>query len=180
MLPLSETSVKGTKEKFTLFKDSTYTTARTEELSLFCMVNKRIINKMIKSRQHMFANELEGLIKHMPNILDFDNKRAHFKKELAKLKRNGYGGQIQMFIRRDEIFRDTYTQLKDKQADELKGRLHISFTGERGQDAGGLTRDFFIELSRAMFNPNYSLFVAASSGSTYYPNPKSFIESQHL
>lgn len=50
MLPLSETSVKGTKEKFTLFKDSTYSTVRTEELSHFCMVNKRIINKMIKSR----------------------------------------------------------------------------------------------------------------------------------
>jgi len=62
----------------------------------------------------MFANELEGLIKHMPNILDFDNKRANFKKELTKLKRNGYGGQIQLFIRRDDIFRDTYTQLKDK------------------------------------------------------------------
>ncbi|TNV74568.1 hypothetical protein FGO68_gene5813 [Halteria grandinella] len=180
MLPLTEATVKATKEKFTLFKDCNYTSLRVEELSNFCMVNKRIINKMIKSRSHMFANELEGLIKHMPNILDFDNKRAHFKKELTKLKRNGYGGQIQLFIRRDDIFRDTYGQLKDKQADELKGRLHISFTGERGQDAGGLTRDFFIELSRAMFNPNYSLFVASSSGSSYYPNPKSYIESQHL
>jgi E3 ubiquitin-protein ligase HUWE1 len=62
----------------------------------------------------------------------------------------------------------------------MKGRLHISYSGERGQDAGGLTRDFFIELSREMFNPNYSLFVLSSSGSTYYPNPKSHVEVQHL
>jgi len=62
----------------------------------------------------------------------------------------------------------------------MKGRLHISFTGERGQDAGGLTRDFFIELSREMFNPNYSLFVLSSSGATYYPNPKSHVEVDHL
>jgi len=43
----------------------------------------------------------------------------------------------------------------------LKGRLYIEFVGEAGVDAGGLARDFFIELSRAMFNPNYSLFKLA-------------------
>lgn len=31
-----------------------------------------------------------------------------------------------------------------------------------------------------MFNPNYSLFILSSSGSTYYPNPKSYIERDHL
>jgi E3 ubiquitin-protein ligase HUWE1 len=31
-----------------------------------------------------------------------------------------------------------------------------------------------------MFNPNYSLFVLASSGATYYPNPKSYVEHDHL
>lgn len=89
MIPLTESSVMA-KEKFTLFKNSQYMTNRVEELSHFCMMNKRIINKMIKTRSHLFANELEGLIKHMPNILDFDNKRVYFKKELAKLKRNSF------------------------------------------------------------------------------------------
>ncbi len=31
-----------------------------------------------------------------------------------------------------------------------------------------------------MFNPNYSLFILSSSGSTYYPNPKSYVERDHL
>ena len=31
-----------------------------------------------------------------------------------------------------------------------------------------------------MFNPNYSLFILSSSGSTYYPNPKSNVERDHL
>lgn len=75
---------------------------------------------------------------------------------------------------------DAYAQMRDRNSQEMKGRLHIQFTGERGQDAGGLTRDFFIELSREMFNPNYSLFNLSSSGSTYYPNPKSYVEVDHL
>jgi hypothetical protein len=104
MLPLTEDSVRNTKEKFTLFKNSTYMTNRVLELSQFCMVNKRLINRMIKQRAHLFANELEGMIKHMPNILDFENKRNYFKKELNKLKRGGFQGIIQMFINRNNIF----------------------------------------------------------------------------
>lgn len=59
-----------------------------EELNSFCLINKRIINKLIKQKTSLYVNELEGLIKHMPNLLDFDNKRTYFKKELAKMKRN--------------------------------------------------------------------------------------------
>jgi E3 ubiquitin-protein ligase HUWE1 len=70
--------------------------------------------------------------------------------------------------------------LNIRTAAEMKGKLHISFTGERGQDAGGLTRDFFIELSREMFNPNYSLFNLSSNGSTYFPNPRSNVDKDHL
>lgn len=62
----------------------------------------------------------------------------------------------------------------------MKGPLEISFTGERGQDVGGLTRDFFIELSREMFNPNYSLFNLMSNGVSYFPNPNSGVVAEHL
>jgi E3 ubiquitin-protein ligase HUWE1 len=111
MLPLLETGPGHiSKEKFTLFRNPYYITNRIEELSNFCMVNKRIINKMIKQKPNLFVNELEGLIRHMPNLLDFDNKRTYFKKELGKLKRNNlYGDQIQLYIRRDDIFQDSFT-----------------------------------------------------------------------
>mmetsp|Transcript_22041 Transcript_22041/g.16443 ORF Transcript_22041/g.16443 Transcript_22041/m.16443 type:complete len:192 (+) Transcript_22041:895-1470(+) len=75
---------------------------------------------------------------------------------------------------------DTYAHLSNATPDQLKNRLRIQFMGEPGQDAGGLTREFYTELSREMFNPNYSLFILSSSGSTYYPNPKSGIQRDHL
>lgn len=31
-----------------------------------------------------------------------------------------------------------------------------------------------------MFNPHYSLFILSSAGSTYYPNPRSNVEVDHL
>jgi len=58
--------------------------------------------------------------------------------------------------------------------------LKIEYVGEKGLDAGGLTRDFYIELSRAMFNPDYSLFTLSSNGVSYYPNSKSYVNPEHL
>jgi len=37
-------------------------------------------------------------------------------------------------------------------------RLWIIFDGERGLDYGGLSREWFLILSREMFNPYYGLF----------------------
>jgi len=40
----------------------------------------------------------------------------------------------------------------------LLKRLWIVFDGERGLDYGGLSREWFLILSREMFNPYYGLF----------------------
>jgi hypothetical protein len=37
-------------------------------------------------------------------------------------------------------------------------RLWIIFDGERGLDYGGISREWFLILSREMFNPYYGLF----------------------
>ena len=37
-------------------------------------------------------------------------------------------------------------------------RLWIIFDGERGLDYGGLSREWFLILSREIFNPYYGLF----------------------
>lgn len=87
MLPLSESTHKQ-QEKFTLFRNTQFLTSRIDELNRFCLVNKRVINKLIKQKISIFINELEVLIQLMPNLLDFENKRTYFKKELTKLKRS--------------------------------------------------------------------------------------------
>lgn len=113
-------------------------------------------------------------IKFMPNLLDFDNKRAYFKKEIKKMRKS-YHRDLTLYIRRSQIFTDSYSQLSHLTSAELKSKIRVEFTGERGQDVGGLTRDFFIELSKEMFNQNYSLFKNSDNGSSYMPNPKSYV-----
>lgn len=63
---------------------------------------------------------------------------------------------------------------------EIEGKMQVNFVDEPGHDAGGLTREWFLCVSREIFNPNYALFEPSSSGTTYQPNPKSYINPDHL
>jgi len=57
----------------------------------------------------------------------------------------------------------------------------VSFYGEEGIDAGGLLREWYLVLSREMFNPNYALFrPSAADNITFQPNPNSIINPDHL
>lgn len=65
-------------------------------------------------------------------------------------------------------------------AEELRGRLHISFQGEEGIDAGGVTREWYSVMAREIFNANYALFISAADGVTFQPNPLSHFNPEHL
>ena len=91
----------------------------------------------------------------MPNVLNFERKRYFFRSQLIKssIPEPRVQGGLNLAVKRKNIFMDAYTQLSHRSAAELKSRLRIEFTGERGTDAGGLTRDFYTELSKELFNP---------------------------
>jgi len=78
--------MKMQSEKFQLFKHSPQVTPRIEKLTNFCLKNKRVINQLIKKQNQAFLGEVEVFIQHMPNLLDFENKRVFFKKEIKKMR----------------------------------------------------------------------------------------------
>ena len=65
-------------------------------------------------------------------------------------------------------------------AEDWKSSLRVTFQDEQGVDEGGLTKEWFSLLSKHMFNEDMALFLRASAGSTYFPNPKSIVQADHL
>ena len=61
--------------------------------------------------------------------MDFDNKRAFFRAQLQKQKDEGEG-VIRLNVRRNQVFEDSYHQLRLRTAAELKGKLSVHFVGE--------------------------------------------------
>ena len=66
------------------------------------------------------------------------------------------------------------------EASQWKKKFAVEFDGEEGIDAGGLIKEWFILLSKWIFNEDNVLFMKSEAGSTYYPNPKSTVQTDYL
>ncbi|KAE8293436.1 E3 ubiquitin-protein ligase HUWE1 [Larimichthys crocea] len=103
-------------------------------------------------------------------ILDFDVKRKYFRQELERL---------------DEGLRKEDMAVHNHSTRIILCPLfhyrYIVFEGEEGQDAGGLLREWYMIISREMFNPMYALFrTSPGDRVTYTINPSSHCNPNHL
>lgn len=141
--------------------------------------HKKLLNQMIRSNPKLMSGPFSLLIKNS-KVLDFDNKRYYF---IAKIRLDSHERpKLPITVRRDQVFLDSYRALFFKTNEEIKNsKLEITFKGESGVDAGGLTREWYQVLSRQMFNPDYALFLpVASDKTTFHPNRTSGINPEHL
>ncbi len=132
----------------------------------------KILNDLVRHNPKLMSGTFSLLVKN-PKVLEFDNKRNYFNRRLHSRGTEARQPQpaLQLNIRRDQVFLDSYKFMHFKSGDEIKyGKLNIRFHNEEGVDAGGVTREWFQVLSRQMFNPSYALFVpVASDKTTFHP-----------
>lgn len=144
--------------------------------------HRKILNDLVRQNPKLMSGTFSLLVKNS-KVLEFDNKRNYFNRKL-----HSRGGDrqphppLQLSVRRDQVFLDSFKSLYFKTAEEMKyGKLSIRFHGEEGVDAGGVTREWFQSISRQMFNADYALFVpVASDRTTFHPNRLSSINPEHL
>ncbi|XP_072037626.1 E3 ubiquitin-protein ligase NEDD4-like [Amphiura filiformis] len=117
----------------------------------------------------------------VPYSRDYKRKYDYFKWRLKKP--SNIPNRFELKVSRNSLLEDSYRALSSvKNADLLKARLWIEFTGETGLDYGGVAREWFFLLSREMFNPYYGLFeYSATDNYTLQINPDSGIcNEDHL
>mmetsp|Transcript_9029 Transcript_9029/g.17668 ORF Transcript_9029/g.17668 Transcript_9029/m.17668 type:complete len:494 (-) Transcript_9029:421-1902(-) len=150
-------------------------------LQAFCERHRRALNALIKQQPQLLTGGLATLIRLCPSAVDFDNKRAFFRQRLRALRGDWRAASVNLHVRRQFVFDDSFHQLQGRSGDEMKGKLHVTFQGEEGIDQGGLTREWFGILAREMFNPNYALFQQCGTKAEFnYPNPVSHFNPDHL
>lgn len=150
----------------------------------FAASNKILLNALLRSNPQLLEKGLRAMVK-MPKcrlFLDFDVKRQWFKTQVRRLRQQASRrhGSFRLNLRRKHVFEDSFHAFIHRNADELRGRLHITFANEEGVDAGGLSREFFAILAKEMFNPNYALFMSTEDGCTFQPNPNSSINPDDM
>ncbi|KAF2267304.1 hypothetical protein CC78DRAFT_87272 [Lojkania enalia] len=146
--------------------------------------HRKILNDLVRQNPKLMSGTFSLLVKNS-KVLEFDNKRNYFTRKLHSRSNDRDRHPhppLQLAVRRDQVFLDSFKSLYFKTADEMKyGKLSIRFHGEEGVDAGGVTREWFQVIARQMFNPDYALFVpVASDRTTFHPNRLSAINPEHL
>lgn len=60
-----------------------------------------------------------------------------FRNKLKAARSEFRAPSLRLHVRRNQVFMDSFHQLRMRTADEMKGKLTIVFQGEEGMDAGG-------------------------------------------
>jgi E3 ubiquitin-protein ligase HUWE1 len=150
----------------------------------FVSSNRVLLNALVRNNASLLDKGLRALVQvpRCRQFLEFDVKRSWFKAQMRRLRQHASRrhGSLRLHINRDRVFQEAYNYLRLRNADEMRGRLHVTFQNEEGIDAGGLSREFFAILAKEMFNPNYALFTATEDGCTFQPNQNSGINPDHM
>ena len=166
--------------------NSSETTSPDTKRFLECALTHRtVLNHILRQTSNNLSEEpysvLVEFTRMHTHILDFDVKRRYFRQELDKLKDNIRGDDLAVHVRRSHVFDDSFRELNRRTPDEWKHRFYIVFEGEEGQDAGGLLREWYMIISKEIFNPGYALFmINPGDRVTYMPNPSSHCNPNHL
>merc|ERR1712045_524743 len=155
--------------------------ADTKKFLAFAETHRTVLNQILRqSTTHLADGPFNVLVDHT-RVLDFDIKRRYFRTELERLDEGIRREDLAVHVRRDTVFEESYRELHRRSAEEWKNRFYIVFEGEEGQDAGGLLREWYVIISREIFNPNYALFKTSTGDRvTYTINDFSHINSNHL
>jgi E3 ubiquitin-protein ligase HUWE1 len=146
----------------------------------FAERHRRSLNALVRSQPSLLESGFAPLLR-CPRLLDFDNKRALLRSRLRAAAQAERAPALRVVVRRPHVLTDSYQQLHLRSGAELRGRLTVQFQGEEGVDAGGVSREWFTILSRAMFDPSFALFVPSEGrDAVFQPNKDSAINPEHL
>ncbi|KAM3415628.1 E3 ubiquitin-protein ligase TOM1-like [Cercospora zeina] len=149
----------------------------------FTEEHRKILNELIRNNPKLMNGNL-AVLANNSKVLEFDNKRAYFSRKLHDRRAEARVSHpsLQLNVRRDQVFLDSFKSLYYKSGNEIKyGKLNIRFHGEEGIDAGGVSREWFAAMARQMFNPDYALFnPVAADRTTFHPNTLSSVNGEHL
>ncbi|XP_076447673.1 E3 ubiquitin-protein ligase HUWE1-like isoform X2 [Babylonia areolata] len=153
----------------------------TQKFLKFAETHRTVLNQILRQSTLPLADGPFSVLVDHTRMLDFDVKRRYFRQELERMEEGMRREDLPVHVRREHVFEDSFRELFRRTPEEWKQRFYIVFEGEEGQDAGGLLREWYLIISREIFNENYVLFKRyPRDGVTYTINPSSHFNSNHL
>uniref|UniRef100_F6XN27 HECT-type E3 ubiquitin transferase n=1 Tax=Ciona intestinalis TaxID=7719 RepID=F6XN27_CIOIN len=154
----------------------------TQKFLKFADTHRTVLNQILRQSTVPLSDGPFSVLVDHTRVLDFDVKRRYFRQELERTENSPIRrDDVAIRVQRDHLFEDSFRELHRRTPAELRSRLYVVFDGEDGQDAGGVLREWYLVISREIFNPMYALFrTSPGDHGTYTINPLSYINPNHL
>ncbi|RZC63781.1 hypothetical protein C5167_025526 [Papaver somniferum] len=156
---------------------TTKSDTRNEGIPMFLNKHKDILNAIMRRYPRLLENSFSLMLK-VPHFIDFDIRCSYFKSKL-NLLRDNVSPPYTIIVKRNDILQTSNALLK-RIEEPLKGMLNIEFEEEEGIDAGGVQREWFELLSKAICDKDNLLFTTVGNDATYQPNANSSQQKFHL
>merc|ERR1719433_2228067 len=86
---------------------------------------------------------------------------------------------LAMIVSRKNIVQEAITQLQLATAEDLKKPLRVKFEDEEAEDAGGVTKEFFMLLIKEILNPDYGMFKEYEESNGMWFNAMTFEDNSY-
>lgn len=134
------------------------------------------------TEEDQISDTVMELVHNIPECVPFRIRALIFNDYVSKERYQHKGNRYRVTINRENIFEDGFQTLS--QIDDLRGTLMIKFVNqygieEEGQDAGGIFKEFLVEISKIIFEPNFGFFTKTEIEEDLYPNPSNSL-FEHL
>ena len=112
--------------------------------------------------------------------LPFDQKVEFFRQQCNSVRVPWERGHIEVRVRRAHLLADSLMAFERMPKDGLRKIFRFEFLGEPAIDAGGVAREFYDQVTSALFHPDFGLFQYSSVDQTCMQiNPASELVEQH-
>ncbi len=91
----------------------------------FAERHRRLLNALLRQNAALLERSLAPLLR-APRLIDFDNKRAHFRARVRASGEDRSYGTLRICVRREHVFEDSFHQLRMRcaaRAGAAAGRL---------------------------------------------------------
>jgi len=137
-----------------------------ENCLIYSINEDKKLNQLILKEINLYRNNIR--INQKENM-DFNLKIEELHKEINKYKISWEEGAEQININRNHIIKESLMQINDV---NIFKEWKINFIGETNYDAGGIMREWFTTIFKALEDKNLKLFIESETDTfSYIINP---------
>lgn len=124
-----------------------------------------LFNQLVYKNSTQLLNDSVSMLEDSMQLLTFENRKLYFANRMIMVRQLSQRRTVPLNVPRVHMFERSMKYLMGLQPEDFRAaHIEVHFDGEEGIDQGGLNREWYSEMTKAIFHPESGLFEQLGSG----------------